>query len=740
MKKVAFFFVLLFSSFLFSQQKDIKVGLVLSGGGAKGAAHIPVIKALEKAGVRIDYIGGTSFGAIMGALYASGYNAHQLDSIVRSTNFENVLTNKILRKNKPFKEKEKEEKYILSLPVKKFKIGIPSAFTYGQGVQNLLTELTKNVNHITDFNKLPIPFLCIATDLENGKQVVLKNGFLPEAVRASGAFPTLIAPVTINKQLLADGGIANNFPVEEVKKMGADVIIGVDIQSSLSTKKNLNSALKILNQIVGFKMYENKEEKEKKVDILLKPNVEKYGVIDFDKIDAIIKQGDSAANSKFDEFLALAKKQTHRKKQKSFPNVDKIHIKAFKIKGSKNHNLHYVKGKLELEKGETITYKKLSESINKLSATNNFTQIQYKIKKEHDGSVLSINLKDNPINTNLNLAVHYDKLHKTGVLVGVSSKNSLLKNDFVSLDVVLGDNIRYDFNYFVDNGLHWSFGINSKFDHFKINAPFLQGVLQEINVNYQELAHQLYAQIFLDRRFALKTGFEHNYYNVYTKTISGLPSDDTDTSTTSTGIKTLYLEKSSYFKAFGEITLDAYDKKYFPKKGLYFNTKSVWYLLSSQNDSFNPFFKISGKIGLAETFYSKLTTLIESEAGVTIGNNNNSFLDYFLGGYGHFQNSNMIPFFGYNYFDASLSASSFLRTTATLRYEMFPKNYISLAVNAARAEDDLFNSGYIFENTKLGYMAGYEVDSFLGPLSIHYAWAPENAKSGYWYFTLGYWF
>jgi len=182
MKKLFFSIFLLIRSFIFSQEneikKDIKVGLVLSGGGAKGIAHVAVLKELEAAGVRVDYIGGTSMGAIIGALYASGYNANQLDSIVRAINFNDILTDKIPRKSKPFQEKEYGEKYALTLPIKNRKVGIPSAISEGQNVLNLLTKLTQHVGNINDFSKLPIPFLCIATNLETGKPEVLKSGFL----------------------------------------------------------------------------------------------------------------------------------------------------------------------------------------------------------------------------------------------------------------------------------------------------------------------------------------------------------------------------------------------------------------------------------------------------------------------------------------------------------------------------------------------------------------------------------
>ncbi|MDI1304184.1 MAG: patatin-like phospholipase family protein, partial [bacterium] len=175
MKKIALLFFIFFMSFtLFSQeQKRPKVGLVLSGGGAKGFAHIGVLKVLEEAGVKIDYIGGTSMGAVVGGLYASGYNASQIDSIFQATNFDELINDFIPRASKNFYEKRNDELYALVLPFNKLKIGIPEALSKGMYNYNLLTRLTKHVRHVRDFNQLPIPFLCIGTDIETGKEVLL---------------------------------------------------------------------------------------------------------------------------------------------------------------------------------------------------------------------------------------------------------------------------------------------------------------------------------------------------------------------------------------------------------------------------------------------------------------------------------------------------------------------------------------------------------------------------------------
>ena len=212
------------------QGEELKVGLVLSGGGAKGLAHIGVLKEIEAAGIEIDYIGGTSMGAIIGGLYASGYNAHQLDSIFESVDFEKLIQDDLPRSAQSFYERADRERYAIALPFEHFKVSFPSALSKGQNIYNLFTQLTHHVKETDDFAALDIPFFCVATDAEKGQAIILDKGCLPEAITASGALPSLFSPVLLDDRVLIDGGVVNNYPVEELRKRGANFIIGVDVQ------------------------------------------------------------------------------------------------------------------------------------------------------------------------------------------------------------------------------------------------------------------------------------------------------------------------------------------------------------------------------------------------------------------------------------------------------------------------------------------------------------------------------
>ena len=229
-------------------QDKPKIGLVLSGGGAKGLAHIGILKSLEKAGITPDYITGTSMGAIIGGLYAMGYTADEIKSIALEADWGELLSNKSSLNEVVMEEKDYYDRYIAELNINGYKLELPKGLIQGQKLSNLLLNVTRPVHNINDFSQLPIPFACVAADIETGQKVVLNSGSLARSMRASMAIPTVFTPVEIDGQLLVDGGILRDFPVEENLEMGADYIIGVFVGNQLLSKDELKSPLDVLNQ------------------------------------------------------------------------------------------------------------------------------------------------------------------------------------------------------------------------------------------------------------------------------------------------------------------------------------------------------------------------------------------------------------------------------------------------------------------------------------------------------------
>ncbi|WP_373057357.1 patatin-like phospholipase family protein [Zunongwangia sp. H14] len=739
MKKYLAIFFCFFCLLGFSQQQeDPKVGLVLSGGGAKGLAHIGVLKVLEEAGVRIDYIGGTSMGAIIGGLYASGYTANELDSIFQETNFNILIQDNLPRSAKTFYEKEDTEKYAISLPFNHFKIGFPSSLSKGQNIYNLMSRLTMHVGNISDFSNLPIPFFCTAADIETGEEVILDEGSLAKAVSASGAIPSLFSPVKINGRLLTDGGVANNYPVEELKKRGAEVIIGVDVQDSLINREDLKSVFDILAQIGNFRTISEMKEKIPQTDIYIKPDITKFSVLSFGEGEAIIDSGQVAAKRKYQELLELAARQDSPPVKVKKKMQDSLRISGLEIEGNNTYPRSYIMGKLKLKYNTRFTFNDLNVGVNNLSATGNFDRISYNLvpNEGREDFVMNMQIEESRNKTFLQLALHYDELYETGALINLTRKSLLFTNDVASLDVVVGDRFRYYFDYYIDKGYYWSIGLKSRYNNFNKGISFdfanenagLEGIgVNKLDIDYRDLTNQIYVETLFQQVFSFGMGAEHKYIKV---TPESLLDEEGN-------IEHRVFEDNNYFSAFGYLKYDSYDNKYFPRNGIYFDGDFHLYLFSS-NPDFAEFSIAKGKLGYAFTPAASFATRITTETGFKIGNDNVNTLDFFLGGYGNNPINNIVPFYGYDFI--SLSGDSYIKALLEVDYEIMRKNHLIAGANIANVGNKLYSTGKWFSLPDYtGYSLGYGLETFLGPLEVKYTFSPEAAQS-YWFFSLGFWF
>ena len=721
-------FLFSFQNSFAQEQKRPKIGLVLSGGGAKGFAHIGVLKVIEEAGVKIDYIGGTSMGAVVGGLYASGYNATQIDSIFHKVNFDELLNDYIPRSAKSFYEKRNDETYAITLPFSNFKVGIPQALSKGLYNFNLLSRLTRHVRQVNDFNQLPTPFLCIGTNIETGQQVVLNKGNLAQAMLASAAFPTLFTPIEIDGQLLIDGGVANNFPVDEVKNLGADLIIGVDVQDGLWDKAQLKNATKILVQITNLHSIEQMKNKIKGTDIYITPDIKNFGVLSFDRGREIIQRGEEAAFAAYEKIKILTDDNNYFKKPKLSVLKDSLKLAQINTTKLSKFTTDYVFGKLGFKPNTPITYGHLESGINTLLATENFHSISYSFKNNERGEALELQLAENPIYTYLKLGLHYDELFKSAILVNITHKNTLFKNDLASLDIILGDNFRYNLDYYVDNGFNFSYGFKSQLSQFnrnitqEITKSILDTGVNQINVDYLDLSTRAYVQKGIAQRFLFGAGVELKYLHISSKTITNP-----------------IIDKSSYWSGFGYVKYDSFDNKYFPKKGWSFTSDFQSYLFASDyHNDFKPFSIVKAEFSKAFSLSNAITFKFQGDAGLPIGNDGIPFFNFVLGGYGYNSLNNFKPFFGYDFL--SVAANSFIKASGTIDFIFFNKNHLNFSANFANMEQNLFKSkDWISLPNYSGYALGYGLETRIGPIEVKYSWSPELTK-GYTWFGVGFWF
>lgn len=735
------FLMLLFTFQVMAQEEEApKIGLVLSGGGAKGLAHIGALKVIEEAGIKIDYIGGTSMGAIVGALYASGYTANQLDSLFHEINFDLLIQDDVPRSAKTFYEKEVAEKYILTLPFDQFEIRFPSGLSNGQNIYNLISRLTMHLGHERNFSKLPIPFFCIASDIETGEEVVLDSGSLPKAVSASGAIPSVFSPVKVNGRILTDGGVTNNYPVEELSRRGAEIIIGVDVQDTLMDREELKSAFDIITQISNFRTIRDMDEKIKKTDIYIRPDISNFNILSFEEGEAIIEAGEEAARKQFPRLENLASRQGRGEfEREKVDPVDTLDINSISIEGNNNYPRSYIMGKLRLKLDLDYTVEELYHGINNLTATGNFNRISYSLIPNEEAYTLALQLEESQNKTFLRLAFHYDDLYKSAALVNLTRKSLFFTNDVASLDVILGDNFRYNFQYYLDKGFYWSFGVRSRYNSFHkgVSVDFTDegSLFQDISINrieidYQDYTNQAYIETLFQQIFSFGMGLEHKYLKITSETIAGVEDNQFNGS---------IFEKSHYYSTFGYLKLDSYDDKYFPTSGVYFNGDLHFYVFSSDyHGDFSKFSIARGTVGYVITPLPKFTTRFSSATGFRIGNDNNNSLDFFLGGFGNDLVNNLVPFYGYDFM--SLSGDSYIKGMLELDYEIFPKHHLVGSANFANVGNNIHSTGEWFTLPDYsGYALGYGLETIMGPLQVKYSYSPE-LHSSRWFFSIGFWF
>lgn len=737
MKKLFLLFscIFLFGSVSGQEKKDShkpKIGVVLSGGGAKGLAHIGVLKVLEEAGVEVSYMGGTSMGAIVGGLYAAGYSATKLDSIFRSLDADALLRDYTPRGSQNFFEKRNNEMYALTLPFKKFKIGFPTAFSKGLYNYTTVNRLTEPVRHIRDFDSLPIPFVCIATDVETGTEVVLRKGILPDAILASAAFPSLYSPVQIDGRVLIDGGVTNNYPIEEVRAMGADIIIGVDVQDPLKTRDQIRGATGILIQINNYQMIQKMEEKRRLTDIYIKPDIEGFSVISFEQGAEIIQKGEESARRVIDTLRSLG--IGHPVEKKKVMAQDTLCIDQIQIAGLEHYTRSYIIGKLNFKPGTSVSYEKLNRGISNLNATQNFNAISYSFEEGDGGDILTLRLAENPVNRYLKFGLHYDGLYKSAVLVNLTQKNLIRRNDVASLDVILGDNFRYNLDYYIDNGFRLSYGLHSYYSGFNRNlaASYTLGNLSEeidvntVNIDFTDFTTQIYVQTLIAREFMIGGGAEYKHIKAKSETLQDPNIDPV-------------FDDSDYVNLYGYLKLDTYDNKYFPSEGWYFSGEAKTYAYSSDyTGAFNNFTIVKGEIGTAKKIARNLTLEVQAEAGFALGESTVSTFDFVLGGYGYYVTNNFRPFFGYDFL--SISGNSYIKGLATIDYEFFKKNHLNVTANIANLGNDLYEEGKLFSWPQYtGYAIGYGMETIIGPLELKHSWSPETNKHFTW-ISVGFWF
>lgn len=377
-----------------SHAERAKIGLVLGGGGARGAAHIGVLRELERHRVPIDAIAGTSMGAIVGGLYAAGMTVDELEDIVATLDWADALSDTTSRKDLTFRRKEDDAHYPINfeLGVRGGELLLPMGVIQGQKLDLVLRELTLNVSHVSDFDELPIPFRAIATDVERGEPYIMGEGDLAMAIRASMSVPGVLAPLRFDDRLLVDGGIVGNLPIDVMRQMDVDIIIAVDVEFPLYAAEELTSALTISEQMLTILI---RKETLRQIDtlgandILIQPELGTFASSDFGQIIQTIEPGARAAAAQSHKLqqLALGEREfaEHLSRRAGRPKMNR-ELSFVRVQHDGRIDTAILKSRLDTKVGDTITSKRLADDAERLYGTGLYEQVSYELIEEGDAT------------------------------------------------------------------------------------------------------------------------------------------------------------------------------------------------------------------------------------------------------------------------------------------------------------------------------------------------------------------
>jgi NTE family protein len=488
-----------------------KIGLVLSGGGARGAAHIGVIRELERQNIHIDYIAGTSMGAVIGGLYASGMSVDQIEQAYRSIDWKNVLNDSPPRQDLSMRRKFDQSVFQLDkkVGIKNGKINVPAGIIRGQKLELELQKLLMHVAEVNDFDQLVIPFRSIASDIASNQVVVIGSGSLSQALRASMAVPGVFTPVKVNNRLLVDGGITNNLPVDVVRKMGADIVIAVDIGSSLLKMDETVSIFTVAEQLTNILVRRTTDQQTNTLvndDILIIPELGKYSAGNFVDSASLIQKGEDATQEKISRLAQLATpKPVSSAQREACPSCQRALpvISFVRVDNDSKIDSEYLRQMLRQETGQPLDVATLEQDIGRIYGLGTFDSVQYGLERKGTETGLVLKVREQPWGPNylqfgLSLSSDFAKSNRFSIRFGYTKIPINRLNGEWRTIFSLGEEpgIETDLYQPLAIGSPWfiepsAFAINNKYN-----------VLAEENIIAETSVNRVGAAIALGREFS----------------------------------------------------------------------------------------------------------------------------------------------------------------------------------------------------------------------------------------------
>ena len=727
-----------------------KVGLVLSGGGAKGVAHIGVLKVLEEAGIPIDYIAGTSMGAIVGGMYAIGFSPAAMDSIMRAQNWLDLLSDKITRDKLFFTEKEVSDKSLITIPFDKDRFHISTGLLSGGSVMDMLSEYTVGYHNMKSFDDLPIPFACVGYDLISGDQVVIREGSLPLAIRASMSIPGAFTTVERDGRILIDGGVINNFPVNVVRDMGAEIIIGVDVSMMTERLESLskgeireddyNDLMFIVNRMMERMSRDAFEKNKSLTDLYIHPDTEPYTTASFTTaaVDSLLVRGERVARENWDAILAFKeligihpaddiKMPPNRKAGTDSPVVDSVELGYIIFNGITSLNEKNLRRMLRFKEFSTIGTNSLREAVDRFKGTGSFSSISYNLVEQDGRYNLTFNCRERSRSA-VSVGIRFDTREIASGYINAVFSPAELRGGLLEATGRLSTNPFINVGIFYQDAWLGKFGLSYTYRYGNMELYTGRDTTSH-NIRFHKNRINLDLANFYYRNFNIYLGARYENF----RSPNMIMANDV-------GFQRQRV-RENLISYRGGVRYDSYDNANYPTSGVRFKAEYAIYTddFSKYRDG-TPFSAISASLYVAVPV-SDRWTLVPALYGRFLYGKEFAFpMQNFVGGTvaGHYLD-HQLPFYGFR--PTEVVDNKFIATAFEARYRIWNNHFLWVKGNVARISHSTLE---LIEWDKgmymLGAAAGYSYDSPLGPIDVlvEYGLHP-GAKFGV-YINLGKYF
>ena len=673
-------------------------------------------------------------GSIVGGLSAIGYSPEQLDSMVKAQDWIFLLSDKIKRSEQNMQERKDAETYIISVPLsKKLRRKASGGMIQGINLNNLFQELTIGYHDSVNFNKLPIPFACVSEDIVNGTKHVFHDGVLSTAMRSSMAIPGVFTPMRQDSMVFVDGGMIDNYPVDVARTMGADVIIGIDVQNDLKTANELNSVSDVLFQIIDLTGQGLYEKNIKETNLYVKVDVKGFSSASFTgpALDTLMIRGEVATRAKWDELLAL--KESLGLDENYTPNypsyniykVDdrKIFINSINFTGIKNDDKTWLMRKCKLKEASTFnTSSRLENALSTLRGSQAYSNVNFKLTPTKDNKYNLDFLLEEKYEKNLNIGIRFDSEEIASLLINGTINLKTKIPSKVAVTGRLGQRYVARLDYTLEPLQMRNFNFAYQFEYNDINI-YDRGK-RAYNTTYKyQLGEFSFSDIwFRNFRFAFGLKFEYYKYNNLLYNSSQFD---------------IVIKPEHFFTYFASVHYNSFNTAYFPTKGSDF--KAGYSLYTTNFAKYNdhaPFSAVNASWTTAISPTKNFTILPAVYGRVLIGNHVAYPFINFIGGnyFGRFVPQQM-PFAGINHME--IVQYSVVIAAVKLRQKVAKNNYVSITGNVILQDSNLY---HIFKNQcRFGINAGYAYNSIFGPLEATFGYSNQSKEAAF-YINLGYYF